>query len=142
MHAAYKQDKCANSCLYVLGVNYDKGNLYFIGVNLTCTNQCQRTRHYKSHRRSFAADLAQPYCGANTGTEAVRWMPANEGDSAPIASLALVPLRRSSADPVFGLLALGSPDPTRYSADMATDFLARLGEVAGAALSRLLPASA
>jgi hypothetical protein len=40
---------------------------------------------------------------------------------------------------VFGLLALGSPDATRYSADMATDFLARIGEVAGAALSRLLP---
>ncbi len=92
--------------------------------------------------KSFAADLVQPYCGANTGTEAVRWMPVTEGDSAQVASLALVPLRRSSADPVFGLLALGSPDATRYSADMATDFLARLGEVAGAALSRLLPPSA
>ena len=89
--------------------------------------------------KSFAADLTQPYCGANTGTEAVRWMSAADGDSAHVASLALVPLRRSSADAVFGLLALGSPDPTRYSADMATDFLARLGEVAGAALSRLLP---
>jgi uncharacterized protein YigA (DUF484 family) len=93
--------------------------------------------------KAFAADLAQPYCGANTGAsttaEAVRWMVAGEGDSAPVASLALVPLRRSNADAVFGLLALGSPDPTRYSADMATDFLARMGEVAGAALSRLLP---
>ncbi len=92
--------------------------------------------------RSFAAELMQPYCGANTGTEAVRWMAAADGETAPIASLALVPLRRSSADAVFGLLALGSPDATRYSADMATDFLARLGEVAGAALSRLLPAPA
>ena len=89
--------------------------------------------------KAFAAELAQPYCGANTGTEAVRWMSAAEGDSTHVASLALVPLRRSSSDPVFGLLALGSPDATRYSADMATDFLARLGEVAGAALSRLLP---
>jgi len=89
--------------------------------------------------KSFAADLTQPYCGANTGTEAVRWMSVAEGNAAHVASLALVPLRRSSADAVFGLLALGSPDPTRYSADMATDFLARLGEVAGAALSRLLP---
>jgi uncharacterized protein YigA (DUF484 family) len=92
--------------------------------------------------KSFAADLAQPYCGANTGTEAVRWMSAAEGETAAVASLALVPLRRSSAAPVFGLLALGSPDATRYSADMATDFLSRLGEVAGAALSRLLPPSA
>jgi integrase/recombinase XerC len=36
----------------------------------------------------------------------------------------------------FGLLVLGSPDPTRYSADMGTDFLMRIGEVAGAALSK------
>jgi uncharacterized protein YigA (DUF484 family) len=34
-------------------------------------------------------------------------------------------------------LVLGSPDPTRYSADMGTDFLMRIGEVASAALSRL-----
>jgi uncharacterized protein len=89
--------------------------------------------------KAFAADLAQPYCGANTGSEAVRWMTVAEGDPLPVASLALVPLRRAGAEPVFGLLALGSPDATRYSADMATDFLARIGEVAGAALSRLLP---
>jgi hypothetical protein len=93
--------------------------------------------------RSFAAGLTQPYCGANTGTEAVRWMvDAADGEgaaAAPIASLALVPLRRANADAAFGLLALGSPDATRYSADMATDFLARIGEVASAALSRLLP---
>ncbi len=89
--------------------------------------------------KAFAADLAQPYCGAHTGNEAARWISAADGDSTPIASLALVPLRRASTEPVFGLLALGSPDATRYSADMATDFLARIGEVAGAALSRLLP---
>ena len=59
-----------------------------------------------------------------------------------MASLALVPLRRAPAEQAFGLLVLGSPDPTRYSADMATDFLARLGEVAGAALARLLPREA
>ena len=32
---------------------------------------------------------------------------------------------------------MGSPDPTRYSADMGTDFLMRIGDVASAALSRL-----
>lgn len=87
--------------------------------------------------KTFAASLGQPYCGANNGFEAVRWL----DDPAAIASLALVPLRRASTEPAFGLLVLGSPDPTRYSADMATDFLARLGEVAGAALARLLPRS-
>jgi uncharacterized protein YigA (DUF484 family) len=85
--------------------------------------------------KSFAGSLTQPYCGANNGFEAVRWL----DDPATTASLALVPLRRAPNEPPFGLLVLGSPDPTRYSADMATDFLVRLGEVAGAALSRLLP---
>ena len=85
--------------------------------------------------KAFATSLTQPYCGANNGFEAVRWL----DEPTTIASLALVPLRRAGNEPPFGLLVLGSPDPTRYSADMATDFLARLGEVAGAALARLLP---
>ena len=36
-------------------------------------------------------------------------------------------------------MVLGSPDPTRYSADMGTEFLSRLGELASAALTRLRP---
>ena len=85
--------------------------------------------------KTFATSLTQPYCGVNNGFEAVRWL----DEASSVASLALVPLRRAPAEAAFGLLVLGSPDPTRYSADMATDFLARIGEVAGAALSRLLP---
>jgi uncharacterized protein YigA (DUF484 family) len=38
-------------------------------------------------------------------------------------------------------LVLGSPDPTRYSADMGTDFLMRIGDVVSAALSRLRAAA-
>jgi uncharacterized protein YigA (DUF484 family) len=85
--------------------------------------------------KAFADGLTQPYCGANNAFEAARWLE----DAVGIASLALVPLRRAPADKACGLLVLASPDPTRYGADMATDFLARLGEVAGAALARLLP---
>jgi uncharacterized protein len=83
--------------------------------------------------KTFTASLAQPYCGANDGFEAVRWL--DEAHS--VASVAMVPLRHGDA--AFGLLVLGSPDPTRYSAEMATDLLARIGEVAEAALARLLP---
>ncbi len=83
--------------------------------------------------KSLANSLATPYCGVNTGFEAVRWL----DDPATVMSLALVPLRRGSE--AFGLLVLASPDPTRYSADMGTEFLMRLGEVASASLSRLLP---
>jgi uncharacterized protein YigA (DUF484 family) len=85
--------------------------------------------------KSFAASLTQPYCGVNSGFEAARWL---EGDR-DVASLALVPLKRGEQS--FGLLALGSPDPTRYTAEMGTEFLARIGEIASAALARLLPAS-
>jgi uncharacterized protein YigA (DUF484 family) len=54
-------------------------------------------------------------------------------------SLAMIPLRAGSGPgDVFGLLVLGSPDPTRYSADMGTEFLQRIGEIASAGLARLL----
>ena len=88
--------------------------------------------------RSFAASLTQPYCGLNSGFEACRWL--DEPDS--VASVAMIPLRHGSATTpgAFGLLVLGSPDPTRYSAEMVTEFLARIGEIASAGLSRLLPA--
>lgn len=87
--------------------------------------------------RSFATSLATPYCGANNGFEAVQWL----DDPAQASSIALIALRRSSSTEAFGLLVVASPDPTRYSADMGTEFLARIGEVASAALTRLLPAA-
>jgi hypothetical protein len=51
-------------------------------------------------------------------------------------SLAMIPLH-DEGRATIGLLVLGSPDPTRYSAEMGTEFLVRIGEVASAALSRL-----
>jgi hypothetical protein len=81
--------------------------------------------------KTFAGSLSLPYCGVNAGFEAAGWL----DDAAAVASLAMIPLRQG--DTVFGLLVLGSPDPTRYSADMGTEFLMRIGELAGAALARL-----
>jgi uncharacterized protein len=86
--------------------------------------------------RTFAASLTLPYCGVNSGFEACNWL----DDPATVASIAMIPLRRGSSPGAFGLLVLGSPDPTRYGADMGTEFLARIGEIASAGLSRLLPA--
>ena len=86
--------------------------------------------------RSFAASLHAPYCGANSGFEACNWLEEPE----TVASLAMIPLRHAGTPGAFGLLVLGSPDPTRYGADMGTEFLARLGETSSAGLSRLLPA--
>lgn len=84
--------------------------------------------------RSFASGLTVPYCGVNTGFEAARWLE----ESHTIQSVAMIPLREA-AGRVVGLMVLGSPDPTRYSADMGTEFLSRLGELASAALTRLRP---
>jgi uncharacterized protein YigA (DUF484 family) len=84
----------------------------------------------------FASSLTEPFCGLNTGFESVRWLGAPEG----IASLALIPLRAGptgSTTPAFGLLVLASGDAHRFTSGMGTDFLARIGELASAALSRL-----
>jgi uncharacterized protein YigA (DUF484 family) len=86
--------------------------------------------------RSFAASLVLPYCGLNSGFEACAWL--DDPDS--VASIAMIPLRHGASPGAFGLLVLGSPDPTRYGADMGTEFLSRIGEIASAGLSRLLPA--
>ena len=83
--------------------------------------------------RSFAASLSAPYCGVNPGFEAARWLP----DAAQAQSLALIPLRTGLDAPVSGLLVLASPDAQRFRSGMGTEFLERLGELAGAALSRL-----
>jgi uncharacterized protein len=85
---------------------------------------------------TFASSLTQPYCGVNSGFEAVDWL----GDPSAAMSVALIPLREgplNSVSPAFGMLVLASPDPQRFAAGMGTDFLERIAEMASAALSRL-----
>lgn len=95
-----------------------------------------------SDAQLFAHSLAVPFCGRNAGFECVAWLE----DPAAAASLALVPLRlhgggpdqeSSGLAPAFGLLVLASNDAQRFSDTMATDFLARIGEMVSAALTRL-----
>lgn len=57
-----------------------------------------------------------------------------------MSSLALIPLRSGvagSSAPAFGMLVLASSDSQRFNSSMGTEFLARIGEIASAALSRL-----
>lgn len=86
-----------------------------------------------SDAQIFASSLATPYCGVNSGFEAIAWLP----EPTLALSVALIPLRVPEGAQVSGLLVLASPDPERFQSDMGTDFLERLGELAGAALSRL-----
>ncbi len=89
--------------------------------------------------KAFSKSLVLPYCGVNSGFEASRWLE----DPTAATSLALIPLRHtmgsSETSNCFGMLVLASPDPTRFSADMGTEFLMRIGDIASASLSRLLP---
>ncbi len=91
------------------------------------------TQGVSADTRSFVASLGQPYCGLNSGFEPVAWLASAE----TVQSVALIPLR--AGDEAIGLLVLGSPDPTRYSAEMGVEFLTRIGELSGAAMTRLLP---
>ncbi|MBA3057827.1 MAG: DUF484 family protein [Gammaproteobacteria bacterium] len=84
----------------------------------------------------FASSLSEPFCGVNTGFEVVSWL----ADPQAAASLAILPLRSGplgSTAPAFGLLVLASPDAQRYNSTMGTDLLARIAELASAALSKL-----
>lgn len=87
-----------------------------------------------SAARSHADSLIFPYCGPNAKQAGVQWLEGSEG----VQSVALVPLRKQGATGTFGLLVLGSQDPQRFSTDMGTDFLDRIGQIASAALEGLL----
>ncbi|WP_459616120.1 DUF484 family protein [Bordetella sp. 2513F-2] len=86
--------------------------------------------------RTFADSLKTPYCGNDTGFEAVSWL-----DATP-QSLALVALRPAEDAASVGLLVLGSDDPARFDPEMGTAFLESIGRLASAALQRLAGAPA
>ena len=86
--------------------------------------RCPSRSRVSEDVKSFASSLSLPYCGVNAGFEASEWL----DEPSAVMSMAMMPLRRPRA-PAFGLLVLGSPDPTRYAAEMGTEFLSRIGEV-------------
>lgn len=85
---------------------------------------------------TFAASLAAPFCGPNAGFEAAHWLT----DAQLAQSLALIALHHPQSGQCIGLLVLGSPDPQRFTADMGTDFLVQIGQLASAALHGLVAA--
>ncbi|GIZ50794.1 DUF484 family protein [Noviherbaspirillum aridicola] len=85
--------------------------------------------------RIFCNGLTAPYCGPNQEFEAAGWI--EDAQETP-QSIAMLPLRAEGAEQAFGLLVLGSPDPARFTSDMATDFLSKIGDTASAALVCLL----
>ena len=81
----------------------------------------------------FAETLARPYCGSTVGFGTASWL----GEHAShIRSQALIALRNGGG--TFGMIALGSEDVQRFYVGMGTLYLERLGEMASAALARVL----
>jgi uncharacterized protein YigA (DUF484 family) len=84
--------------------------------------------------RIFTNGLTAPFCGKNDDFEAASWLE----DASSVQSIAMLALRTDEDADAFGLLVLGSPDPERFTASMATDFLTRIGDTASAALTCFL----
>jgi len=61
--------------------------------------------------------------------------------STSIKSAALIPMRTPTVDKPLGILALGSIDSERYTNDLGTAHLDRLGLMSGICLSRLQPST-
>ena len=81
----------------------------------------------------FAETLSQPYCGSTSGFETSSWF----GDaSTHLRSQALIAMRNGGG--TIGMIALGSEEPQRFYSGMGTLYLERLGEMASAALARVL----
>jgi uncharacterized protein YigA (DUF484 family) len=113
----------------------------------------------------LTASMAAPFCGSNVGFEPALWLAAEDGAIQSLAMLPLRiapphapqsiapqsiapqsdsklqdsgltnPVNRARS--TFGLLVLGSPDKDRFHITMGTAFLARIADLASAALSRL-----
>lgn len=83
---------------------------------------------------NYVNQLQNPYVGkpleANSGAVALV--------QAQVGSMAVVALRRPDATEAFGLLVLASPDAQRFHGGMGTEILTRIGDLAGAALLRLV----
>ena len=83
--------------------------------------------------QAFAETLTQPYCGSTSGFETSSWF----GEAAThVRSQGLIAMRNGGG--TMGMIALGSEDPERFYAAMGTIHLERLGEMASAALARVL----
>ena len=86
--------------------------------------------------QTFAETLNQPYCGSTAGFETASWFGAV---ASHVRSQGLIALRNGGG--TIGMIALGSEDEQRFYAGMGTLYLERLGEMASAAMARVLQLS-
>jgi hypothetical protein len=92
------------------------------------------TLHNARHDvRLLARNLSTPYCGPYVNDEVLGWFPLTP----VLQSFAQVPLKEAGQEP-FGLLVLASEDPERFTHNMHTQYLSRIGELTSSAFARVL----
>ena len=82
--------------------------------------------------RLIAGNQCAPYCGPYVNDEILSWLPSHP----VLQSFSTIALRQQGE--AFGLLVLASDDCQRFSQDMQTSYLAQMGELISAALTRVL----
>jgi uncharacterized protein YigA (DUF484 family) len=87
--------------------------------------------------KAFAGAAKHPYCGAAAGQEAVAWL-GERGEH--VRSVAQIPLREGGVGggACFGLLLLASEEAQRFFPEMGTLYLEQIGDMAAAALLRVV----
>ncbi|MCX7164428.1 MAG: DUF484 family protein [Betaproteobacteria bacterium] len=84
--------------------------------------------------KAFASSLQRPYCGTSHGQESAAWF----GEAgAHLRSMTQLPLRESGGV-CFGLLVMASEEPHRFYPELGTLYLERIGDMASAALLRVV----
>ncbi len=84
--------------------------------------------------KAFAPSLQRPYCGTSHGQESAAWF----GEAgAHLRSMTQLPLRESGGV-CFGLLVMASEEPHRFYPELGTLYLERIGDMASAALLRVV----
>jgi uncharacterized protein YigA (DUF484 family) len=84
--------------------------------------------------RDSVAAMTQPACGALAVDDARNWF----GEISPhLRAFACIPLRPAPAAAPVGLLVLASEEAKRFYPGMGTLYLERLGQLVGAALTRM-----
>lgn len=94
------------------------------------------TDDVNSETRQWVEQLGTPYCGPADGCCVASWLGPD------IKSLAAVPLKAHGSGTLLGVLVFGAANSERFTPDMGTAFLEILGELAGAALTRLVDPAA
>jgi uncharacterized protein len=79
--------------------------------------------------KAWILTLTNPFCDVPPEAVTADWFLERA------ASIAVIPLRDGD---IFGVLALASTDKNRFFPEMGTDFLVKMGEIIGAALTRYL----